>query len=158
VDKYTWQEVGSSFLPGELVAAFLWAQLEEAQRITMERLALWERYHQALAPLEVRGVLRRPVVPSECQHNAHMYYVLLGEGVNRQLTLETLKNNGINAVFHYVPLHSSPAGQRYGRVHGGMQVTDRQSERLIRLPLWLGLTPVQQERVVELVLSMAEKW
>jgi dTDP-4-amino-4,6-dideoxygalactose transaminase len=158
VDKYTWQEVGSSFLPGELVAAFLWAQLEEAQRITTERLVLWERYHQALAPLEVRGVLRRPVVPSECQHNAHMYYVLLGEGVNRQLTLETLKNNGINAVFHYVPLHSSPAGQRYGRVHGGMQVTDRQSERLIRLPLWLGLTPVQQERVVELVLSMAEKW
>lgn len=158
VDKYTWQEVGSSFLPGELIAAFLWAQLQEAQSITSRRLEAWDRYHEALAPLEARGVLRRPVVPGECEHNAHMYYILLGEGINRQQVLETLKNNDINAVFHYVPLHSSPAGQRYGRAHGSMQVTDRQSERLIRLPLWLGLTPAQQERVVEPVLRMAEQW
>jgi dTDP-4-amino-4,6-dideoxygalactose transaminase len=158
VDKYTWQEVGSSFLPGELIAAFLWAQLQEAQNITRMRLEAWERYHQLLAPLEARGVLRRPVVPKECQHNAHMYYILLGAGVSRQEVLETLKNEGVNAVFHYVPLHSSPAGQRYGRVHGSMQFTDRQSERLIRLPLWLGLTPAQQERVVGLIADMAESW
>lgn len=158
VDKYTWQEVGSSFLPGELIAAFLWAQLQEAQDITSMRLEAWGRYHQLLAPLEARGVLRRPVVPRDCQHNAHMYYILLGAGVNRQQVLETLKNDGVNAVFHYVPLHSSPAGQRYGRVHGSMQFTDRQSERLIRLPLWLGLTPAQQERVVELIADMAENW
>lgn len=158
VDKYTWQEVGSSFLPGELVAAFLWAQLEEAKNITRQRLEAWGRYHQALAPLETRGLLRRPVVPDECQHNAHMYYILLGDGVSRHLVLESLKNHGVNAVFHYVPLHSSPAGLRYGRVHGGMQFTERQSERLIRLPLWLGLTSVQQERIVELVQRIAEKW
>ncbi|KRI01737.1 dTDP-4-amino-4,6-dideoxygalactose transaminase [Curvibacter sp. PAE-UM] len=158
VDKYTWQEVGSSFLPGELIAAFLWAQLQEAQNITRMRLEAWERYHQLLAPLEARGVLRRPVVPKECQHNAHMYYILLRDGINRQQVLETLKNNGVNAVFHYVPLHSSPAGQRYGRVHGSMQMTDRQSERLIRLPLWLGLTPAQQERVVGLIADMAGNW
>lgn len=158
VDKYTWQEVGSSFLPGELIAAFLWAQLQEAQNITRMRLEAWDRYHEALAPLEARGVLRRPVVPKECQHNAHMYYILLRDGIDRQQVLETLKNNGVNAVFHYVPLHSSPAGQRYGRVHGSMQMTDRQSERLIRLPLWLGLTSAQQERVVGLIAGMAEKW
>lgn len=158
VDKYTWQEVGSSFLPGELIAAFLWAQLQEAQNITRMRLEAWDRYHEVLAPLEASGVLRRPVVPKECQHNAHMYYILLRDGINRQQVLETLKNNGVNAVFHYVPLHSSPGGQRYGRVHGSMQMTDRQSERLIRLPLWLGLTPAQQERVVGLIAGMAENW
>jgi dTDP-4-amino-4,6-dideoxygalactose transaminase len=158
VDKYTWQEVGSSFLPGELIAAFLWAQLQEAQAITAKRLEVWSRYHEALASLETKGMLRRPVVPGECQHNAHMYYILLGEGVDRQKVLETLNNNGINAVFHYVPLHSSPAGRRYGRVHGSMRITDRQSGSLIRLPLWLGLTAVQQERIVEIILRMAEKW
>lgn len=158
VDKYTWQEVGSSFLPGELTAAFLWAQLEDAQRITMERLALWERYHQALAPLEERAVLRRPVVPAECHHNAHMYYVLLRTESNRQAVLETFKASGIKAVFHYVPLHSSPAGKRYGRVHGSMTVTNNQSERLIRLPLWLGLTPIQQNRIIKLIFDITDTW
>lgn len=156
VDKYTWQEVGSSFLPGELIAAFLWAQLEEAQRITTQRLALWERYHQALEPLEARGLLRRPVVPRECQHNAHMYYVLLAPEINRQSVLSMLKDAAINAVFHYVPLHSSPAGQRYGRVHGSMEMTDRQSERLVRLPLWLGLTPEMQERVIRSLFDITD--
>ncbi|MDZ4076343.1 MAG: dTDP-4-amino-4,6-dideoxygalactose transaminase [Hylemonella sp.] len=156
VDKYTWQEVGSSFLPGELIAAFLWAQLEEAQRITTERLALWERYHQALEPLEARGLLRRPVVPRECQHNAHMYYVLLAPEINRQAVLSMLKDAAINAVFHYVPLHSSPAGKRYGRVHGSMEMTDRQSERLVRLPLWLGLTPEIQERVIRSLFEITD--
>ena len=154
VDKYTWQEVGSSFLPGELIAAFLWAQLEEAQSITNERLAIWGRYHELLAPFEQKGLLRRPIVPADCQHNAHMYYVLLAPEIDRQKVLSELKKNDIYSVFHYVPLHSSPAGQRYGRAHGELEVTVKQSERLVRLPLWVGLAPAQQERIVE-VLSNA---
>jgi dTDP-4-amino-4,6-dideoxygalactose transaminase len=148
VDKYTWQEVGSSFLPGELIAAFLWAQLEEATGITEQRLACWQHYHDALGPLEQKGLLRRPIIPAYCTHNAHMYYVLLDSQIDRQTVLEALKSAGVNSVFHYVPLHSSPAGQRYGRVHSSMAVTDRQSERLIRLPLWVGLTYEQQDRVI----------
>ena len=105
-------------------------------------------YHNALAPLEQKGLLRRPIIPADCTHNAHMYYVLLDSQIDRQTVLEALKSAGVNSVFHYVPLHSSPAGQRYGRVHGSMAVTDRQSERLIRLPLWVGLTHEQQDRVI----------
>jgi len=151
VDKYTWQEVGSSFLPGEIIAAFLWAQLEEARAITNSRLAIWDNYHAALAELELQGLLRRPIVPESCQHNAHMYYVLLAPGVERQVILDELKRHSIYAVFHYVPLHSSPAGVRYGRVHGSMDVTDGYSERLLRLPLWLGLSSDQQQRVVSVL-------
>ncbi|WP_339083534.1 dTDP-4-amino-4,6-dideoxygalactose transaminase [Pseudomonas sp. TMP9] len=154
VDKYTWQEVGSSFLPGELTAAFLWAQLEEAQTITRERLAIWARYHEALETLESKGLLQRPRVPVDCQHNAHMYYVLLAPGIGRQAVLSELKSNDINAVFHYVPLHSSPAGERYGRVAGSMEVTNKISKCLIRLPLWVGLTIEQQGWVMD-VLSRA---
>ena len=148
VDKYTWQEVGSSFLPGELIAAFLWAQLEDADRITRERLAIWQRYHQLLEPLESDGFLRRPIVPEGCQHNAHMYYVLLSAEINRDNVLDQFRRNDIWPVFHYVPLHSSPAGQRYGRVDGALDVTNVQSERLVRLPLWIGLTEQQQDMVV----------
>ena len=151
VDKYTWQEVGSSFLPGELIAAFLWAQLEEAKIITAQRMASWERYHAALAPLEAKGVLRRPVVPEGCQHNAHMYYVLLSPEIDRQAVLSELKRNEIYSVFHYVPLHSSPAGQRYGRPHSALEITNSLSERLVRLPLWVGLSEAQQERVVNVL-------
>lgn len=155
VDKYTWQEVGSSFLPGELIAAFLWAQLEEAQAITARRMASWKHYHAELAPLEAKRVLRRPVIPEGCEHNAHMYYVLLAPEVNRQAVLSELKRNEIYSVFHYVPLHSSPAGQRYGRVHGTMDVTNRQSECLVRLPLWVGLTEAQQAKVVGVLTQAA---
>jgi dTDP-4-amino-4,6-dideoxygalactose transaminase len=151
VDKYTWQEVGSSFLPGELMAAFLWAQLEDAEAITSRRLAIWNYYDRALVPLENRAILRRPIVPHDCQHNAHMYYVLLADGIDRQVVLNELKSRGIFAVFHYVPLHSSPGGIRYGRAHGSLDVTNRQSERLIRLPLWVGLTEEQQDRAVDVL-------
>ena len=151
VDKYTWQEVGSSFLPGELIAAFLWAQLEEADRITKERLAIWQRYHELLEPLEAKGVLRRPIVPNDCEHNAHMYYVLLAPDIDRQKLLDTFKQNEIWSVFHYVPLHSSPAGMRYGRPHGELRVTVQQSERLVRLPLWVGLSEQQQDRIVQVL-------
>ncbi|WP_347903245.1 dTDP-4-amino-4,6-dideoxygalactose transaminase [Pseudomonas purpurea] len=153
VDKYTWQEVGSSFLPGELIAAFLWAQLQEAQAITSRRLASWQYYHERLAPLESEGILRRPIVPEECQHNAHMYYILLSPDIDRHAVLSTLKKNAIDAVFHYVPLHSSPAGQRYGRTHGSLEVTHQQSEQLIRLPLWVGLTEPQQDRIVDCLVA-----
>jgi len=151
VDKYTWQEVGSSFLPGELVAAFLWAQLEEADRITKERLASWQHYHQLLEPLEAKGMLRRPIIPDECEHNAHMYYVLVAPEIDRQKVLDKFKRHEILSVFHYVPLHSSPAGVRYGREHGGLEVTNLQSERLVRLPLWVGLSTEQQDRIVEIL-------
>lgn len=149
IDKYTWQEVGSSYLPGELIAAFLYAQLEEAVKITNERLAMWQRYHELLEPLEKLGVLRRPIIPEDCQHNAHMYYVLLADGVDRQSVLSEFKRNDIASVFHYVPLHSSPAGKRYGRVVGDLRWTVKQSERLVRLPLWVGLSHEQQDRVVD---------
>lgn len=147
VDRYTWQDIGSSYLPGELVAAFLWAQLGEADRITRGRLASWERYHALLRPLELSGLLRRPSVPSECRHNAHMYYVLLPRGVDRERVLGQMKSDGIGCIFHYVPLHSAPAGKRYARVSGAMRVTEDLSERLIRLPLWIGLSEEQQVRV-----------
>lgn len=155
VDKYTWQEVGSSFLPGELIAAFLWAQLEEADRITKERLVSWQRYHALLEPLEAEGILRRPIVPVDCEHNAHMYYVLLASEIERQKVLDSLKRHEIWSVFHYIPLHSSPAGKRYGRPHGDLHVTNQLSERLVRLPLWVGLSEEQQERVVEVLRSSA---
>ncbi len=151
VDKYTWQDVGSSFLPSEITAAFLWAQLEQAERITAERIAVWRRYHEMLAPLEQRGVLRRPVIPPDCQHNGHIYYVLLERADDRSRVLAELNRNGVNAVFHYVPLHSSPAGMRFGRAAGELAVTTSQSERLIRLPMWLGLSESQQQRVCEVL-------
>ncbi|WP_225892865.1 MULTISPECIES: dTDP-4-amino-4,6-dideoxygalactose transaminase [unclassified Methylomonas] len=157
VDKYTWQEVGSSFLPGELIAAFLWAQLEDSERITHERLVSWQRYHEILEPLESKGVLRRPIVPDSCQHNAHMYYVLLASDIDRQQVLNEFKRNDITSVFHYVPLHSSPAGERYGRVHGELEVTNSRSEKLIRLPLWVGLTSEQQRRVVDVLEYVTSK-
>ncbi len=151
VDRYTWQEVGSSFLPGELIAAFLLAQLEEADRITNERLASWQRYHVLLEPLEAKGMLRRPIIPIECKQNAHMYYILLSPEIDRQKVIDVLRRNGIWSVFHYVPLHSSPAGKRYGRMHGDLDVTNQQSERLVRLPLWVGLSDEQQDRVVDVL-------
>ena len=149
IDKYTWQEVGSSFLPGELIAAFLWAQLEEAERITQERLTSWYFYHELLEPLESIGVLRRPVIPKDCQHNAHMYFVLLSDKFQRQKVLEYFKRENIGAVFHYVPLHSSPGGLRYGRTYGTMNVTDHSSEQLVRLPLWINITERKQTLVID---------
>ena len=139
VDKYTWCDIGSSYLTGEITAAFLWAQMEEAESITARRLAVWGQYHKALEPLEATGKLRRPVVPSHCQHNAHMYYVLLDSLATRTRIIDGLNQQGINSVFHYVPLHSSPAGKKFGRANGLMAHTDALSDRLLRLPLWLGI-------------------
>lgn len=156
VDKYTWQEVGSSFLPGELTAAFLWAQLEQATIITEARLAAWNYYHEHLAALEMDSLIRRPIIPKECGHNAHMYYVLLPPDINRQAVIEDLKIRSISAVFHYVPLHSSPGGLKYGRVHGSMDVTNDVSSRIIRLPMWVNISNEKQDRVMD-VLSASLK-
>lgn len=139
VDKYTWVDIGSSYLPGEIIAAFLWAQLEEADSITARRIELWNRYHARLEACERSGRIRRPVIPPGCQHNAHMYYVLLPSAEHRTRLIARLRARDIGAVFHYVPLHSSPAGRRFGRAVGPMENTDLISSRLLRLPLWLGM-------------------
>jgi dTDP-4-amino-4,6-dideoxygalactose transaminase len=140
-------DVGSSFLPSELIAAFLWAQMEEADAITARRLGIWNVYHQWLEPLEAKGLARRPVIPAHCAHNAHMYYLLLPDLATRTEFIRRLKAHNINAVFHYVPLHSAPAGQRYGRAHGELAVTVDLADRLVRLPLWLGLESEQAELI-----------
>ncbi len=147
VDKYTWVDIGSSFLPGEIIAAFLWAQLEEAEAITARRIELWNRYNARLEPLERAGRLRRPVIPASCRHNAHLYYVLLPSVEQRTRLIERLRERQINAVFHDVPLHSSPAGRRFGRVAGPMEHTDHLAGCLLRLPLWLGMDPDVADRV-----------
>jgi len=153
VDKYTWQSIGSSYLPSELIAAFLLAQLEQAEVLTKKRLDIWNIYHDMLESAEHSGLLRRPIVPRECIHNAHMYYILLPEGADRNNLLLNLKNNEIGAVFHYVPLHTSPAGKKYCRMKGDMTNTINLSSRVIRLPLWIGLTEKQQEYVVNILLE-----
>ena len=149
VDKYTWQDIGSSYLPGELVAAFLSAQLEQAQQITDTRLKAWNRYDVALKGLEMRGLLRRPVIPLGCEHNGHMYYVILESSIDRNAVLRKLVDLGVGSVFHYVPLHSAPYGRANGRPHGDLAVTESTAASLIRLPLWVGIEPEQQDRVVE---------
>jgi dTDP-4-amino-4,6-dideoxygalactose transaminase len=152
VDKYTWVDVGSSYLPSELIAAFLWAQMEEADDITRRRLAIWGVYHQWLQGLEESGKLCRPVIPKECAHNAHMYYILLPDLASRTSLIDKLKKQDIHPVFHYVPLHSAPTGVRHGRVHGDLTVTEDHADRLLRLPLWLGLEQ-HQTTVIERLMS-----
>lgn len=151
VDKYTWVDIGSSYLPGEIIAAFLWAQMEEAESITQQRLEIWQRYHDVFATLEAAGMLRRHVVPDGCQHNAHMYYILLESLAKRTQLISKLKECGVHTVFHYVPLHNSPAGKKYGRVHGSMAITQDVSDRLVRLPMWLGVENNQQYIVSTLI-------
>lgn len=153
VDKYTWVDVGSSYLPSELNAAFLWAQMEHAADITAGRLALWDRYHAAFEPLERAGVLRRPIIPEDCTHNAHMYYLLLPDLSARTRFIGQMAEAGVRCVFHYVPLHSAPAGLRFGRTGTPMTVTDDVADRLVRLPLWAGLEPMQ-ERVIASALDI----
>lgn len=148
VDKYTWVDVGSSYLPGELIAAFLFAQLQQAEQITALRTAAWERYHSALEPLEVTGRLVRPSQPAGRRGNAHIYHILLRSIAERTEVIDALRRRGISAVFHYVPLHSSPAGRRYGRAAGSLPVTDDISDRLLRLPIWSDMTDGEVDLVV----------
>jgi dTDP-4-amino-4,6-dideoxygalactose transaminase len=139
IDKYTWCDIGSSYLPGELIAAFLWAQIENAENITNQRQGIWDCYHEAFISLEKNELVRRPIIPRDCSHNAHMYYLLLPNLKKRTSFIKNLQSEGINSVFHYVPLHSSDAGKKYGRADRSMPVTDKLAERLVRLPMWIGL-------------------
>lgn len=154
VDKYTWQDIGSSFLPSELVAAFLWAQMEEVEGITKRRIGSWSYYNDLLIDVAVQGKIRLPIIPAECKHNAHMYYVLINSEFNRNKILGKLRKDKVGCIFHYVPLHSSPAGQKYCRVCGKMDNTEDIAARLIRLPLWVDITPKMQEDVVKKMISV----
>ena len=151
VDKYRWVDIGSSYLPGELTAAFLAAQLECAEDITQKRLDIWKKYHEIFQDLENSEKVRCPIIPRECEHNGHIYYLLLDKKYNRDSVLQKMNKLGVNAVFHYQPLHSSPAGKKYGRHHHPLPVTDDISERIIRLPLWIGLD--QHERVFDALIK-----
>jgi dTDP-4-amino-4,6-dideoxygalactose transaminase len=151
VDKYTWVDVGSSFLLSELNAAFLWAQLEAADAIRRSRLDIWDAYHAGFLKLEETGALRRPIVPDACTHNAHMYYLILPAPELRDGFIEALAGHGVRTVFHYVPLHESSAGRRFGRAVGDLQTTSSMSARLVRLPLWVGMTDEEIEYVIETV-------
>ena len=144
IDKYTWVDIGSSYLPGEIIAAFLWAQMQEAENITTRRLSIWERYHAAFSDLEATGRLRRPLIPVDCRHNAHMYYLLLRDLEDRTAFIDAMKQQDINCVFHYVPLHTAPRGLVCGRSMGELLITSDLADRLVRLPLWLGLGDAQE--------------
>jgi dTDP-4-amino-4,6-dideoxygalactose transaminase len=138
VDKYTWVDVGSSYLPGELIAAFLWAQMEEAESITAQRLEIWSRYHHLFEGLEESGRLRRPVIPTDCSHNAHMYYLLLDDLSDRSTFIDNMNNEGVNCVFHYIPLHSAAQARRFHATLNPLPITEQCADRLVRLPLHLG--------------------
>ena len=154
VDKYTWVEMGSSYLPSDINAAFLYAQLEEADMINQNRRASWDAYYEMLTPLADAGRIELPVVPEECEHNSHMFYIKTA-GIEERMALSAfLKENGIGSAFHYVPLHSAPAGQRFGRFHGEDRYTTVTFERLLRLPMYYGLKPEE----VEFVCSKIEEF
>ena len=152
VDKYSWQALGSSYLPSELVAAFLSAQLDAAERITATRMQLWGGYHERLASFEAEGRLRRPVVPDDCQHNAHMYAVLLNTACNREAVIESMHSAGVQVASHYVPLHQSVFGSQSADQQS-LPVTESLAPRLLRLPLWAGMTTGQQSRVVDALMA-----
>ncbi|MCF0147288.1 MAG: dTDP-4-amino-4,6-dideoxygalactose transaminase [Clostridium sp.] len=148
VDKYSWVDIGSSFLPSELNAAYLYAQLEEAEKINNARLSSWKLYYNGLSDLKDKGLIELPVIPENCIHNAHMFYIKLKDLSQRTELINYLKERGIDSVFHYVPLHSSKAGIEFGRFHGEDKYTTRESERILRLPLYYGLKDIEVESVI----------
>ena len=148
VDKYTWVDAGSSYLPSELQAAYLWGQLELADQITQNRLATWNAYHEGLMDLAQSGRITLPTIPPNCQHNGHMFYVKCKDLAERTALLAHMKQNDILAVFHYVPLHTAPAGRQFSRFYGEDRYTTSESERLVRLPLWYGMEPIVQQRII----------
>lgn len=156
VDKYTWVDRGSSYLQSDLNAAYLWAQLEKADEINDDRLATWNFYYEHLKPLADAGKIELPVIPEGCVHNAHMFYIKVKDLDERTALIAYLKENGVMAVFHYVPLHSAPAGIMFGRFHGEDEYTTKESDRLIRLPMYYGLSNGDRERVVSAVKSFFE--
>lgn len=151
IDKYTWVNYGSSYLPSDMNAAYLYAQLEKAEEINEARLACWNRYREQLAPLQEDGKLELPTVPKDCVHNAHMFYIKAKDLEERTALIAYLKENGILSVFHYIPLHTAPAGLKFGRFHGEDKYTTRESERLARLPMYYGLTLEQVDFICDTV-------
>ena len=149
VDKYTWVDFGDSYLPSELNAAYLWAQLEAAEEMNARRLTAWNRYDAELRPLAEEGLFQVPTVPAGCEHNAHMYYLKCRDLSERTEFIRHMKSRGIQCVFHYVPLHSAPAGRKYGRFHGEDEFTTRESERLVRLPMYDSISAEDQAAVVK---------
>ena len=150
VDKYTWVDYGSSYLPSDLNAAYLWAQLEKADEINNDRLKLWDYYYDNLKELEEKGLIELPVVPEECKHNAHMFYIKLKNLEERTKFIAYMRENEILTVFHYIPLHSAPAGIKFGRFNGEDEFTTKESDRLVRLPMYYGLGK-NVEKVIKLV-------
>ena len=153
VDKYTWRDYGSSYLPSDLNAAYLWAQLEKAEDIQNSRMKVWKTYNAAFANLEKAGKVRLPVIPEGCVHNAHMFYLITKSIEERTAFISFMREKEILAVFHYIPLHSAPAGVKFGRFDGEDEVTTPYSERLVRLPLYYGLTDEDQQKVIDVVLE-----
>lgn len=151
VDKYTWVEFGDSYLPSDMNAAYLWAQLEKAEEINNDRLATWNAYNEAFKPLEEAGEVELPVIPEDCVHNAHMYYLKCKDLEERTALISYLKENDVQAVFHYVPLHSAPAGLKYGRFNGEDAYTTRESDCLVRLPMYYGIRECERNDVIQLV-------
>lgn len=151
VDKYTWVNIGSSFLPSDINAAYLMAQLEMADEINENRLQSWARYNEGLQDLAQEGVIELPYIPEECTHNAHMFYIKTKDMEERKALISYLKERDIAAVFHYVPLHSAPAGLRFGRFHGEDRYTTKESERLLRLPMYYNLSESDQQKVIDAV-------
>lgn len=151
VDKYTWVNIGSSFLPSDINAAYLMAQLEMADEINENRLQSWTRYNEGLQDLAQEGVIELPYIPEECTHNAHMFYIKTKDMEERKALISYLKERDIAAVFHYVPLHSAPAGLRFGRFHGEDRYTTKESERLLRLPMYYNLSESDQQKVIDAV-------
>lgn len=153
IDKYTWVDFGSSYLPSDINAAYLWAQLELAQDIYDNRMKTWNYYNDNLKQLAKTGKIQLPVIPDECIHNAHMFYIKVKDVEERTKLIEYLKKQGIQTVFHYIPLHTSPAGIKYGRFNGNDKYTTKESERLIRLPLYYNLKPENSKKVVEEIIK-----
>ena len=153
VDKYTWRDIGSSYLMSDLQAAYLWAQLEAADRINQQRLALWQTYYDAFAPLARAGRIELPSIPDDCKQNAHMFYIKLRDIDDRNALINFLKEAEIMAVFHYIPLHDSPAGDKFGEFSGEDRYTTKESERLLRLPLFYNLSAVNQRTVITTLLN-----
>ena len=156
IDKYTWVNYGSSYLPSDMNAAYLYAQLEIADEINEARLACWNRYYEQLLPLKKAGKIDLPTVPEGCVHNAHMFYIKARDLEQRTRFISYMKENGVLTVFHYIPLHTSPAGQKFGRFHGEDRYTTRESERLVRLPMYYGLTLDQVDFICGLVKNFFE--
>lgn len=157
IDKYTWVDYGSSYLPSDLNAAYLYAQLEKAELINNNRLSAWDQYYKSLKPLEDAGIIQLPIVPKDCVHNAHMFYIKVKDLEERTKLIRFLKENNVNAVFHYIPLHSSPAGKQFGRFHGDDVYTTKESERLVRLPMYYGLNDIDIKYICSVICSFFRK-